>query len=256
MSSSQGNPPSQNGQAQNGQGGDPSMEDILASIRRILSEDGASGHPGAAATLPPALAQPQRNVLALDSSMLVREPQATQPIAAGTPLAGLNTIVSPGMDATMVAPPIPAPVASAPVAPAPVASAPVAPLPEPPPQAPVHVATVQPSPIAPSAPMVSPMSVPASETNGLVAPSAMAAASASVSELMRTLAAERQQASQPATPPAPPPLSIYRGGPSLEDLVREEMRPILKAWLDANLPPVVERLVRAEIERVVSRSVG
>jgi cell pole-organizing protein PopZ len=37
---------------------------------------------------------------------------------------------------------------------------------------------------------------------------------------------------------------------TLEDLVREMMRPMLKAWLDDNLPGLVERLVRAEIERV------
>lgn len=35
-----------------------------------------------------------------------------------------------------------------------------------------------------------------------------------------------------------------------EDLVREMLRPMLKSWLDDNLPGVVERLVRAEIERV------
>jgi cell pole-organizing protein PopZ len=35
--------------------------------------------------------------------------------------------------------------------------------------------------------------------------------------------------------------------------VREEIRPILKDWLDHHLPPLVERLVRAEIERVVNR---
>jgi len=29
----------------------------------------------------------------------------------------------------------------------------------------------------------------------------------------------------------------------------------LKSWLDANLPPIVERLVRTEIERVVGRVV-
>jgi hypothetical protein len=59
---------------------------------------------------------------------------------------------------------------------------------------------------------------------------------------MRTLAAER--ASQ-----------VHRGGPTIEDLVREEIRPILKDWLDNHLPPLVERLVRAEIERVVGRAV-
>ena len=37
--------------------------------------------------------------------------------------------------------------------------------------------------------------------------------------------------------------------------MREEMRPLLKSWLDANLPPLVERLVRVEIERVVGRVV-
>ncbi len=37
---------------------------------------------------------------------------------------------------------------------------------------------------------------------------------------------------------------------TLEDLVREMLRPMLKSWLDDNLPSLVERLVRAEIERV------
>ena len=37
---------------------------------------------------------------------------------------------------------------------------------------------------------------------------------------------------------------------TLEDLVRELLRPMLKTWLDDNLPNLVERLVRAEIERV------
>jgi uncharacterized protein len=37
---------------------------------------------------------------------------------------------------------------------------------------------------------------------------------------------------------------------SLEDLVRELLRPLLKAWLDENLPGMVERMVRSEIERV------
>jgi uncharacterized protein len=37
---------------------------------------------------------------------------------------------------------------------------------------------------------------------------------------------------------------------TLEDLVREMLRPMLKSWLDDNLPGMVERMVRAEIERV------
>lgn len=37
---------------------------------------------------------------------------------------------------------------------------------------------------------------------------------------------------------------------TLEDLVREMLRPLLKSWIDDNLPGLVERIVRAEIERV------
>ena len=38
--------------------------------------------------------------------------------------------------------------------------------------------------------------------------------------------------------------------PSVEDLARDLLRPMLKSWLDDNLPVMVERMVRAEIERV------
>jgi len=37
---------------------------------------------------------------------------------------------------------------------------------------------------------------------------------------------------------------------TLEDLVKEMLRPMLKGWLDDNLPGLVERIVKAEIERV------
>jgi uncharacterized protein len=43
---------------------------------------------------------------------------------------------------------------------------------------------------------------------------------------------------------------LVQNGRTLEDLVREMLRPMLKSWLDDNLPGMVERLVRAEIERV------
>jgi cell pole-organizing protein PopZ len=43
---------------------------------------------------------------------------------------------------------------------------------------------------------------------------------------------------------------LVQNARTLEDLVREMLRPLLKSWLDDNLPGVVERLVRAEIERV------
>jgi cell pole-organizing protein PopZ len=37
---------------------------------------------------------------------------------------------------------------------------------------------------------------------------------------------------------------------TMESLTRELMQPLLKQWLDDNLPTLVEKLVRAEIERV------
>jgi cell pole-organizing protein PopZ len=43
---------------------------------------------------------------------------------------------------------------------------------------------------------------------------------------------------------------LVQNARTLEDLVREMLRPLLKTWLDDNLPKLVERLVRAEIERV------
>jgi hypothetical protein len=153
---------------------DPSMEDILASIRRILSEEDAQ--PDASHATGPVASD---DVLVLDSSMMVPDPQDTD-----------NT--------RPASPPVSSPPASSPPVPAP--------------------------------------------SSMLVAPSAAAAAANSVGNLVRTLAADR------AT-------QVFAGGPTIEDLVRAELRPLLKDWLDVNLPPLVERLVRAEIERVVGRAV-
>ena len=43
---------------------------------------------------------------------------------------------------------------------------------------------------------------------------------------------------------------LVQNARTLEDLVREMLRPMLKGWLDDNLPGMVERIVKAEIERV------
>lgn len=43
---------------------------------------------------------------------------------------------------------------------------------------------------------------------------------------------------------------ISQNGRTLDDLVQDMLRPMLRDWLDDNLPGIVERLVRAEIERV------
>ncbi len=43
---------------------------------------------------------------------------------------------------------------------------------------------------------------------------------------------------------------MLRDPEMIERVAREMLRPMLKAWLDDNLPVVVERLVRVEIERI------
>ena len=150
------------------------MEDILASIRRILSEDEVAAGASAAPEAPPASNDAgDSGVLVLDPAMMVPE---TPPAAVSPPDAAADEV-------------------------------------------------------AHSVPMAT-----------LVAPEAAAAAASSVGSLVRTLVAERS-------------MQVYSGGPTIEDIVREELRPLLKEWLDANLPPLVERLVRVEIERVVGRAV-
>jgi cell pole-organizing protein PopZ len=44
--------------------------------------------------------------------------------------------------------------------------------------------------------------------------------------------------------------TVKKHEPTLEDIVREALRPMLKSWLDENLPRVVERMVQTEVERV------
>ncbi|HEY4252373.1 MAG TPA: DUF2497 domain-containing protein, partial [Roseomonas sp.] len=113
---------------------------------------------------------------------------------------------------------------------------PPAPAAVPPPEPPsMTEAATPPVPAAPAAPQ------PAA--SDLIAPAAAAAAAASVGSLLRAVSADRHAA-------------VHRGGPTIEDLVREEIRPLLKSWLDEHLPPMVERLVRAEIERVVGRALS
>lgn len=74
----------------------------------------------------------------------------------------------------------------------------------------------------------------------LASPDTAAAASQSMGALKRALS-ERNAMIQ------------RTGSLSLEDIVRDEVRPMIKNWLDTHLAPVVERLVRAEIQRVVEK---
>ncbi|MGB3738990.1 MAG: DUF2497 domain-containing protein [Pontixanthobacter sp.] len=53
--------------------------------------------------------------------------------------------------------------------------------------------------------------------------------------------------------PGTPPQIVRSGETSLEGLTRELMRPMLAEWLDAHLPDMVEKLVRAEISRIAGK---
>jgi cell pole-organizing protein PopZ len=57
--------------------------------------------------------------------------------------------------------------------------------------------------------------------------------------------------------PAPadaPAARVAAGGRTPEAQVLEALRPMLQTWLDTHMPPIVERLVRREIERAQRRS--
>ena len=197
------------GQDAGGEAADPSMEDILASIRRILNDDEANA--AASATGAPPAPSPAEDVFLLDQSMLIEEPPA---MAAVPPTMAPTDSVTPRHVKVE-------PVDHEHAEPEPSAFDPAAP---------THPASELPPPPPAGA-------EPASD-QPMTAPAAAAAASASLGALVRVMG-------QKHTP-------VYGGGPTLEDMVRDEIRPMMKAWLDENLAPLVERLVRAEIARVTN----
>ena len=56
------------------------------------------------------------------------------------------------------------------------------------------------------------------------------------------------------TPP-PPPFAVSASGATLEDITREILAPVIKAWLDENLPAIVQARVDEEVERITRRRV-
>lgn len=59
---------------------------------------------------------------------------------------------------------------------------------------------------------------------------------------------------QTLSEPGAPPQIVRSGETSLEGLVRDMLRPMLKDWLDTNLPPIVEAMVDREITRITKKS--
>jgi cell pole-organizing protein PopZ len=49
-------------------------------------------------------------------------------------------------------------------------------------------------------------------------------------------------------------LLVPQSDRTLEDVTRDLLRPLLQAWLDENLPGIVEEQVRAEVERIARQS--
>ncbi len=80
--------------------------------------------------------------------------------------------------------------------------------------------------------------------DSLVSPPTAAAATDSLEELAKAVA----KGEEPGTPHA----SV--AGKSLEGIVTELLRPMLKEWLDQNLPSLTEKLVRKEVERAARRA--
>lgn len=181
---------------------EPSMEEILASIRQIINqndkpEDGA----------------PEQ--LEADAA----------PVDAGEPLADtapedddileLTTILEESVE------PEPAPVA-------------------PPPPAPPIEAVFAPAPVTPPPPP------PVMPTDTLITSTTAAAATAALSSLASSLHQERAEHSLP----------IGNYSRTLESMVVEAIKPLLKEWLDENLPSIVERVVTIEVEKLTKRIGG
>ena len=230
---------------------EPSMEEILASIRRIIADDEAK--PAAAekaAPSPPISAPPKQE-----------KPAAAPPVARAPAEAS--------------APPKSAPPPPKPVIPEPKASnsqddidALLNGLDE----------ATTPEEIRPAAPEPEPESEPdvLELTDEMALPNPPPQAAFKKVEMPDDLEfTEAAKAREPAfdlPPPSPmdsPPILsrstvsavesafnslahtvLSNNARTLEDLVKEMLRPMLKSWLDDNLPGLVERIVKAEIERV------
>lgn len=102
------------------------------------------------------------------------------------------------------------------------------------------VPAAPPPPPPPVAPMVK------EDADALLSSLAESAATSSLAALASTVQTERRASFQGFTP-------LGDGGKTIEDIVMALLRPLLKEWLDQNLPPVVERIVQKEVERIARR---
>jgi cell pole-organizing protein PopZ len=233
------------------------MEEILASIRRIIADDDAK--PAAAAekpvaqaaakpAAPAAPAKPASKMTGIPPSTIAAKPAASPPPPMSAPAAtnsqdDIDAMLA-SLDAATtedevrpaqadevfeltdeMALPDPAPSAFQKVDPQDDLEF-AEPPPPLPPQAPPAAQPSFSSRTAPSAAMAAPQ-IPAAQ---ILSHSTVSAVESAFNTLANTV--------------------LSNNARTLEDLVKEMLRPMLKSWLDDNLPGLVERIVKAEIERV------
>jgi uncharacterized protein len=211
------------GMAQPAKANEPSMEEILASIRRIIADDDATKSPPA----------PESSNGAASGGSFAA-PASTPPAVSASPAAApqpeLKAIApaffsEPKSEASVDEQPVDIldlteQMATKPASPDPAARAASAP----------QFRTIDGgSDVGFTEPADKPAQ-PIPEAPRLLSRSTSAAVDSAFNTLAQTV--------------------LVQNARTLEDLVREMLRPMLKSWLDDNLPGLVERLVRAEIERV------
>ena len=187
---------------------DPSMEEIIASISRIIAED----------------KQPA------DRRVGTQAPgEAVVPAPKGSDILELTQVVNEDGSVRRVSPW--AEVATAP------SGAPDAPTASPA----AATGRIEPQPSQAGA-ALEPRLDPGRER--IVSAAASGAAAAAFAQL-GALPRERRNETE---------LSLGGVERTLEEIVREMLRPLLQTWLDDHLPGIVERLVREEIARVVGEA--
>jgi cell pole-organizing protein PopZ len=190
---------------------DQSMEDILQSIKRIIADEGD-----------PVPAMPGSDVLELTELLAEDVAVSTPPPAPPAPPPAKSA--QDDIDALFNSAPV--------VEPEPVVEAPVpaaAPTPTPTP-------TPVPAPIVEVQRMVEPV-VEAPGDEPLMSSDTLSASLAALQALSHK-------------PYAPSPSPAFRSGTTVEDLVMEALKPMLKDWLDNNLPALVRSLVEREVRRL------
>ena len=201
---------------------EPSMEEILASIRRIISDDDKEME---AATQQNEGAPEVKDELVEEEVGAIPEPESEpEPEPEPAPKLSAEAIDDDDdddiLDLTDMEAPDPEPLFEE--------------------QA---YKEVEPEPVAPPvSPSPPPPSAPTPPAANLVSPPQAGEASGSFERLTEKLNEDYSE------------LPIGNGAVTLEGLTRELVRPMLKEWLDQHLPMTVERLVREEIERLVMQS--